>query len=68
MEPTDIGDLTVEPTADGLRLRLTIAEQQSTTTLSKEGATALWAVLYDWLWSTEDVDAIVAKVREELTP
>ena len=46
MEPTDIGDLTVEPTADGLRLRLTIAEQQSTTTLSKEGATALWAVLY----------------------
>jgi hypothetical protein len=67
MIPTDIGDLCVESTAEGRLLRLTIAEQQSTTTLSREGATALWAVLYDWLWTPADVDAIVAKVREELT-
>jgi hypothetical protein len=51
MTPIDIGDLSLEPTADGQRLRLTIAEQQPTTTLSVEGAMALWAYLYDWLWS-----------------
>jgi hypothetical protein len=47
----EIGDLSVESTAEGRRLRLTIAEQQPTTTLSVEGATVLVNYLYDWLWS-----------------
>lgn len=62
MEPLALGALTVEPTADGQRLRL------ATTTLSREDAMVLWAYLYDWLWTPAAVDAIVAKVRLELTP
>lgn len=65
--PIDLGALTVEPTTGGQRLRFTIAEHQSTTALSREGAQALFAYLYDWLWTAEEVDAIVAKVRQELT-
>lgn len=50
----DIGDLALEPTEDGQRLRLTIAEQQPTTTLSTAGATALMTYLYNWLWIHTD--------------
>jgi len=50
IQPVEIGDLSLAPTTDGQRLRLTIAEQQPTTTLSFDGATALWTYLYDWLW------------------
>jgi hypothetical protein len=54
MHAADIGDISIEPTAGGRRLRLTIAEQQPTTTLSVEGATVLLNYLYDWLWSHEE--------------
>jgi hypothetical protein len=53
-EITEIGDLSLEITAEGRLLRLTIAEQQPTTTLSREGATALMTYLYNWLWLLTD--------------
>lgn len=51
MRPVAIGDLSLEPTAEGQRLRLSIATQHPTTTLSVEGATVLLNYLYDWPWT-----------------
>jgi hypothetical protein len=49
MDPIDLGDLSVGPDPNGRDLRFTIATQLPTVTLSREGATELWAYLFHWL-------------------
>lgn len=64
MESTEIGDLTLTPEGTD-RLRLTIAEQQDTTTLTVQGVNVLMGALLAWLHEQQVVEC---RSRRECAP